>query len=700
MIKSFTVTNYLGDILEMELTNPEETGFIIKSVTGLGPDKTTVNIKEIASNDGGYFAGSRTPVKNIVINLLFIGTPLIEDTRHKSYKYFPVKKPLKLGVITDRYDLEISGYVESNTPDIFSKEEGCQISILCPIPYFSAKKKQIVQTLGNNPMFEFPFSNELIKNPELPEESSINLLNMSRVALAEEPTHDSNTTIDLLYTWPSSEISDVFYPLFPWYYDGLTSQPRGNSPIPWPYSLITRTLKKGEYYIFEFTISMKAYSNASIDGFDSRMCKFGGLRYYSNSAYKNIPLLNYDGTTANPKDYISRDTDIFPPTTGNYEEISVTNKKFMIKVTQEILDTVGQFPGSFVSDALGGSIHLMEFVAEYYNGTYDSSTNSFTWTVNTSPEKPSNFMEGDFGMQDSFLEGGYRNEVSHLMCWLVSPISTDEPGDDEPTIPSSEYLIDETLPDEWLEVDGFRYNYRISKGIIFGNLNNYQFEHVVDYEGTKDVGFVMTIEFENGLAPTEWDGKMESAGYIVIKDTKYIAESIIINLDKIKELLPKATAYTVVGDMEYEVDPGELNVIPPIAQKGDILTIDTRSGSKSAYYQKTELWSYTVERGGSGSTGGGIDSPPSEIPLIPNQKVKWQPSYEYDQTEYIKRQFNVLGAVNREATWFSLSQGINTLIIRHTFHPDLEELQYSDRDLVRASFLSVQTENDIYFEGI
>lgn len=166
MIKSFIVKNYLNEILEFELTNPQESGIAVRSVTGLGPGKSTVNIKEIASNDGGSFSGSRTPVRNIVMNLIFVDEyETIEDIRHKTYKYFPTKKPLTLTVVTDNHILDIEGIVESNEPDIFSDMEGCQISILCANPFFHTKREQITTSSGEEPMFEFPFSNELIENP-------------------------------------------------------------------------------------------------------------------------------------------------------------------------------------------------------------------------------------------------------------------------------------------------------------------------------------------------------------------------------------------------------------------------------------------------------------------------------------------------------------------------------------------------------
>lgn len=165
MIKSFAVTNNLNERLDMVLTEPEESGIVVKSVTGLGPGKATLHIKEIANGDGGSYGGGRIPVRNIVMNLAFLGNPTIEDTRQLTYRFFPLNKPVTLTVLTDNLEVNIDGYVESNEPDIFSNLEGCQVSILCSNPYFYTARDQLTTSNGSVPMFEFPVDNELIENP-------------------------------------------------------------------------------------------------------------------------------------------------------------------------------------------------------------------------------------------------------------------------------------------------------------------------------------------------------------------------------------------------------------------------------------------------------------------------------------------------------------------------------------------------------
>ena len=163
MIKSVTITNHLGESIKLDLFNPEESGFIIKSIEGLGPVKANINFKELATNDGSIDNSARLSSRNIVMNLQFMESPTIEETRLKSYKYFPIKRNVKFLIETDNRICETIGRVETNVPTIFSNAEGCQISILCPNPYFySAGENGTNQTIfyGTEPLFEFPFSNE------------------------------------------------------------------------------------------------------------------------------------------------------------------------------------------------------------------------------------------------------------------------------------------------------------------------------------------------------------------------------------------------------------------------------------------------------------------------------------------------------------------------------------------------------------
>lgn len=164
MIKSFTVTNNRDETMTCELAKPSKEGFAVVGIDGLGPTQATVNVTDISSIDGGLFNSSRIGSRNIVISLVYYydSDYTIEELRHKSYRYFPPKKKVQLVFETTNRLAIIEGYVESNEVAIFSKQEGSQISIICPNPYFYPADIEV-----NNynsyaiPAFSFPFSRDL-----------------------------------------------------------------------------------------------------------------------------------------------------------------------------------------------------------------------------------------------------------------------------------------------------------------------------------------------------------------------------------------------------------------------------------------------------------------------------------------------------------------------------------------------------------
>ena len=165
MIKSVTITNYLQESVKIELTEPESSGFIIRSIEGLGPAKANVNFTELATLDGALDNG--TPLldtRNIVLSLIFVGTPTIEDTRLKSYKYFPIKQNLTFEIETDNRHCFTVGRVESNVPAIFGTDkEGCQISILCPDSYFQDMEDTVKEFYSVEGGFEFPLEDNSVE---------------------------------------------------------------------------------------------------------------------------------------------------------------------------------------------------------------------------------------------------------------------------------------------------------------------------------------------------------------------------------------------------------------------------------------------------------------------------------------------------------------------------------------------------------
>lgn len=170
MIKSITVTNHLGETIKLELTRPENSGFIVLPSEGLvEPAKATINTTKIATLDGAMYNSAYLEQRDIVLNLRFLETrtETIEDIRLKSYKYFPERRRIKLVVETDKHIAETHGYVEHNKPQVFSEAEGSSITILCNDPYLYSTKTEDATFSGVRSLFSFPFSNESLTEPLL-----------------------------------------------------------------------------------------------------------------------------------------------------------------------------------------------------------------------------------------------------------------------------------------------------------------------------------------------------------------------------------------------------------------------------------------------------------------------------------------------------------------------------------------------------
>lgn len=164
MIQAIEITNHKNEKIRLELSDPWEAGLAVIGIDGLGPVDSSLNITEYGSAmDGGLYNSSRTGTRNIVMSLVFLDTlKSIERVRHDTYTFFPNKERLKFLVETDVRVSETYGWVESNNPSIFDRQEGCQISIICPIPWFYDSLKDARVTLKSIvDGFKFPFSNNI-----------------------------------------------------------------------------------------------------------------------------------------------------------------------------------------------------------------------------------------------------------------------------------------------------------------------------------------------------------------------------------------------------------------------------------------------------------------------------------------------------------------------------------------------------------
>lgn len=116
--------------------------FQIRNIEGLGPVNAEINTSALGSSDGHSYVGSAVGARNIVLTIKPNPDWAVwtyEKLRQLLYRYFMPKRMVRLVFETDEFPaVEIFGYVETNEPQLFSKDGEIQISIICPYPYFTS----------------------------------------------------------------------------------------------------------------------------------------------------------------------------------------------------------------------------------------------------------------------------------------------------------------------------------------------------------------------------------------------------------------------------------------------------------------------------------------------------------------------------------------------------------------------------------
>lgn len=132
-----------------------EDKFQLDNVTGLNPPAASISLTENVG-DGDEFQHSRTGRRNIVINIHIKG--LVDDNKNEIYQVIQTGKYIKLYISTKSKNVWIEGYVESNEIDDFTNDTICQISVLCPDPWFKDVSESINSINTVQPKFHFPFA--------------------------------------------------------------------------------------------------------------------------------------------------------------------------------------------------------------------------------------------------------------------------------------------------------------------------------------------------------------------------------------------------------------------------------------------------------------------------------------------------------------------------------------------------------------
>lgn len=164
MVKKVWIVNYTGEQVEYNIEGVDvenNNGLFITEIEGLGPTGADIIFTKMVNVDGSLYNSKRINERNIIIHGRFLDAETVEEARYKSYRLFPLGKPLQIWVWTDNRVGFTTGYVEKNEPNIFSSAEDVQISIVCESPTFVDGNGLTIDNFSNTEaLFEFVYENE------------------------------------------------------------------------------------------------------------------------------------------------------------------------------------------------------------------------------------------------------------------------------------------------------------------------------------------------------------------------------------------------------------------------------------------------------------------------------------------------------------------------------------------------------------
>ena len=163
-IELITVTNHNGESLQLSFQYPTlpTYGLYIVAIDGLGAPPANINMTEYAKIDGAMYNSSRARSRNITLTLQPL-RPDMEENRHRAYKFFAIKKKVRLLIRTHWRLCYIDGYVESCDANVYSTRGQIAVSILCPDPYFRQVETTRHMYYRAAPGFHFPIGT--VDNP-------------------------------------------------------------------------------------------------------------------------------------------------------------------------------------------------------------------------------------------------------------------------------------------------------------------------------------------------------------------------------------------------------------------------------------------------------------------------------------------------------------------------------------------------------
>lgn len=124
------------------INRPDTDLYEVRDIQGLGSVKASINTTPFGTIKGAAFSGTSSAERNLVFTLGLdpdwdVWT--VSRLRRQLESYFMPEQSVRFVFETMEFSpVEISGIIESNDPNMFSKDPEQQISVICPKPDFVA----------------------------------------------------------------------------------------------------------------------------------------------------------------------------------------------------------------------------------------------------------------------------------------------------------------------------------------------------------------------------------------------------------------------------------------------------------------------------------------------------------------------------------------------------------------------------------
>ena len=132
--------------------------YTIADMQGLSPADATINMTQMALNDGALFNSAKVGINTL--NVAIAIEYQAEYYRLQAYRIFRPKSEIRVQYQSQQIDVWIEGYISKATIGHFDKKQMLVVEIICPFPFW--RSSQLLRTEMNTIVknFHFPFAIE------------------------------------------------------------------------------------------------------------------------------------------------------------------------------------------------------------------------------------------------------------------------------------------------------------------------------------------------------------------------------------------------------------------------------------------------------------------------------------------------------------------------------------------------------------